>query len=44
MDSFRAKISWERPRKSENKKIISDEFLPFPEQRISKKQKKNSKN
>ena len=28
MDSFQAKISWERPRKSENKKNRFDEFLP----------------
>ena len=41
MDSFQAKISWERPRKSENKKNLSDEFLPDPEQRIPRKQQKN---
>ena len=44
MDSFQAKISWERPRKSENKKNRSDEFLTDPGQRIPKKQQKNSKN
>ena len=45
MASFHAKISQERPGKSENKKKNrSDEFLPDPEQRISKKQQKNSKN
>ena len=38
MDSFQAKISWERTRKSENKKNLSDEFLPDPEQGITKKQ------
>ena len=40
MASFQAKISWERPRKSENKKNRSDEFLPDPEFRILKKQQK----
>ena len=30
MASFQAKIRWERPRKSENKKNRSDEFLPDP--------------
>ena len=44
MASFQAKISWERLRKSENKKNRSDEFLPEPEERIPKKQQKNSKN
>ena len=28
MASFHAKIGWERPRKIENKKNRSDEFLP----------------
>ena len=28
MASLQAKISWERPRKRENKKNRSDEFLP----------------
>ena len=28
--SFQAKISWERPRKRENKKNHSDGFLPDP--------------
>ena len=40
MASFQAKIRWERPRKSENKKNRSDEFLPDPGQRIPKKFKK----
>ena len=37
MPSFRAKIGWERPRKGENKKNRSNEFLLDPEQRIPKK-------
>ena len=37
MASFQAKIGWERPRKRENRKIRSDEFLPNPEWRIPKK-------
>ena len=28
--SFQAEIGWERPRKRENKKNRSDEFLPDP--------------
>ena len=28
LETFPAKISWERPRKRENKKNRSDEFLP----------------
>ena len=43
MVSFQAKTSWERPRKRENKKYRSDQFLPNPEQRIPKKQKKKKK-
>ena len=30
MASLQAKISWERPRKRENKKNRSDEFVPDP--------------
>ena len=30
MASHQAKISWERPRKRENKKNRSDEFVPDP--------------
>ena len=30
MASFKAKISWERPRKRKNKKNRSDELLPDP--------------
>ena len=43
---FKAKIGWRRPRKRENKKNEnrSDGFLPDPEQKIPKKQQKNSKN
>ena len=44
MASFQAKIGWEKPRKRENNKNRSDEFLPDSEQRIPKKQQKNSKN
>ena len=40
MASFQEKIGWERLRKRENKKNRSDEFVPDPEQRIPKKQKK----
>ena len=43
MASFQMKIGWERPRKRENRKNRSDEFLPNPEQRIPKKQQKSSK-
>ena len=31
MASFKAKIGWERPRKRENKKNCSNEFLPDQE-------------
>ena len=30
MASLQAKISWERPRKRQNKKNRSDEFVPDP--------------
>ena len=30
LETFPAKISWERPRKRENKKNRSDEFVPDP--------------
>ena len=43
MASFKAKISWERLRKRENKKNRSDEFISDPDQRIPKKQKKKFK-
>ena len=43
MASFKAKISWERLRKRENKKNRSDEFISDLEQRIPKKQKKKFK-
>ena len=41
--SFQVKIGWESPRKRENKKNKSDGFLPNREQKIPKKQQKNSK-
>ena len=44
MASFQAKIGWKWPRNREYKKNRSDEFSPNPEQRIPKKQQKNSKN
>ena len=37
METFPAKISWERPRKRENKKNRSDEFVPNPQLKITKK-------
>ena len=43
MASFQAKISWEWPKMRENKKNRSDQLLPDSEQRITKKQQKNSK-
>ena len=43
MDSFHAKISQQWPKKRENKKNRYDEFLPVPEQRISKKMVKKFK-
>ena len=44
MNSFQAKIGWERPRQREKKKNRTDEFLPNPEQGTPKKLQKNSKN
>ena len=44
MASFQAKIDWERLGERENKKNRSDEFVPDLQQKIPKKQKKNSKN
>ena len=44
MASFQAKTGWETSIKRENKNYRSDQFLPDPDQRISKKQQKNSKN
>ena len=44
MGSFQAKTGWEIPRKRENKNYHFDQFLPDLEQRIPKKQEKNSKN
>ena len=44
MTLSQAKPGRERPRKGEKKNYRSDKFLPNPEQRITKKQQKNSKN
>ena len=44
MASFQTKIGWKRLRKRSNKNYRSDYFRPDPEQRIKKKQQKNSKN
>ena len=44
MASFQAETGWETSRKRENKNYHSDQFQPDPDQRISKKQQKNSKN
>ena len=43
MASLQAKISWERPRKRENKKNHSDEFVPDPSMKIRKKKAKKYK-
>ena len=43
MASFKAKIGWKWPRKSENKNSSSAPFLPNAKQKISKKQEKNLK-
>ena len=43
MASFQVKIGWEKPRKRENKKNRSVEFLPDPVQRIQKNRKKIQK-
>ena len=44
MNSFQAKIGWERLRKREKKKNRSDESLTDPKQGNKKKLQKNSKN
>ena len=44
MASFQAKIGWKSPRKSESKNYRSVPLLPEPQQKIPKKQQKNSKN
>ena len=41
MESFRAKLVWERPRKRENKNYRFVSFLPDALQKILKKQEKN---
>ena len=44
MASFQAKIGWKWMRKRESKNYRSVPFLPEAEQKIPKKQQKNSKN
>ena len=44
MAAFQAKIGWQRMRKIENKNHRSISFLPDAQQKIKKKQQKNSKN
>ena len=41
MESFRAKLVWERPRKRENKNYRFVSFLPDALQKILKKYEKN---
>ena len=43
MDSFQVKIDWEWPRKRENKRNRSEEFLPYKQQKIKKKKAKKLK-
>ena len=40
MASFQVKIDWEWPRKRENKRNRSEEFLPYKQQKIKKKKSK----
>ena len=44
MDSFQAEVGWKRMRKRENKNYRSVPFLLDAQQKIPKKQQKNSKN
>ena len=44
MASFHGKIGWKGQRKRENKNYHSVSFLPDVEEKIPKKQQKNSKN
>ena len=44
MASFQAKLGWKMLRKRENKNYHSVSFLPDGEEKIPKKQQKNSKN
>ena len=44
MDSFQAIIGWKMMRNSENKNYNSVSFLSDVQQKIPKKQEKNSKN
>ena len=43
MASFQVKIDWEWPRKRENKRNRSEEFLPYKQQKIKKKKAKKLK-
>ena len=43
MASFKARIGWKRPGKNENKYCRSVSFLPNAQQKIPRKQQKNSK-
>ena len=44
MASFETNIGWERQRKRANKKYRFVSFVPDAQQKIPKKQQKNSKN
>ena len=44
MASFHGKIGWKGQRKRENKNYHSVSFIPDGEEKIRKKQQKNSKN
>ena len=44
MASFEAKIGWKGPRERENKNYRSDPFQHDAQQKVPKKQQKNSKN
>ena len=44
MASFHGKICWKRLRKRENKNYHSVSFIPDGEEKIPKKEQKNSKN
>ena len=44
MVTFQAKIGWKRSRKRKNKNYRFVSFLPNAQQKIPKKQQKNSKN
>ena len=44
MDSFQAEVGWKRMRKRENENYRTVPFVPDAQQKIPKKQQKNSKN